>query len=85
MAKKEAETGYLVSLTYDEMRALQDVTDRASAARARCCGVHGRPGVPVSQRQDHGGTGREQVMAKKHDRHDRDHVPAGARGPGQPW
>jgi hypothetical protein len=28
MATKKAETGYLVSLTYDEMRALQDVTDR---------------------------------------------------------
>jgi hypothetical protein len=54
MAKKEAETGYLVSLTYDEMRVLQDVTDRL-AQHGRCCGVHGRPGVPASRRQDHGG------------------------------
>jgi hypothetical protein len=75
MAKKEAETGYLVSLTYNEMRALQDVTDRL-AQHARCCGVHGRPGVPVSQRQDHGGMEKGAVMAKKHDRHDLHVVPA---------
>jgi hypothetical protein len=59
MAKKEAETGYLVSLTYSEMRALQDVTDRL-AQHVRCCGVHGRPAVSVSQRQDHGGMEKEQ-------------------------
>jgi hypothetical protein len=50
MAKKEAETGYLVSLTYDEMRALQDVTDRlAQHALLRCARTTRRSSQPTTR------------------------------------
>jgi hypothetical protein len=51
MAKKEAETGYLVSLTYNEMRALQDVTDRLAqhARLLRCSRTTRRSSQPTTR------------------------------------
>jgi hypothetical protein len=76
MATKEAETGYLVSLTYDEMRALQDVTGRlAQHAPSRQCSRTIRRSSQSTTRSWRNGK-KEQVMAKKHDRHDLHVVPA---------